>query len=116
MRKSNLSNFIFIKSLIVVFFISSSAFSADIKRNYLEPSFSIFIGLDFITNYHLRVVELFSKAYERKSSNNEVKIRAIVTPSFSPEYVIGVRLYVVRAEWTNMLKITLHYDRGLGHC
>jgi hypothetical protein len=52
--------------------------------DYLEPEESLFTGI-FMPDYYEMVLSAFSAAYER-----DVRARAIVFPSFHPEYAVGI--------------------------
>jgi len=79
------------KTLIVLLLVATNAYGAEIQKNYLKPELSIFTGFAEITDYYSKLVKVFSRAYENKSPENRIVIRVIVNPSFSSEYVIGIR-------------------------
>ena len=72
--------------VIFLLFITTNAYGEEIKKNHLQPEWSVFLGHEWMTDYYSKVVNVFSNAYE-----GNVKFRTIITPSFNPEYAIGVR-------------------------
>ena len=60
--------------------------NSSIASEYLEPEDSAFTGFAFDTEYQARVTTVMHEAFAR-----DVLVRMIGEPSFSPEYVLGVR-------------------------
>ena len=52
---------------------------------YLEPEDSLFTGI-FMPKYFVLVVSALEEAYKE-----DVRVRVLVFPSFSPEYAVGIR-------------------------
>jgi hypothetical protein len=66
--------------------MASNAVAAAIEKDHLEPPISAFTYVPIVTDYRADIVKIFKKAYDPS-----VRIKAFVLPSFSQEYVIGIR-------------------------
>lgn len=71
--------------ILVAMLIATPAIARNPVADHLVPEDTIYSGLDVTENYHDMVVSVLQDAYSK-----EVRIRAIVEPSFSPEFAVGV--------------------------
>ncbi len=72
---------------ILIVLLLNTAYASELKRNSLSTEISPFSGVTIVTDYYTYLVKIFSKAYRM----HKVQLKAVVTPSFRPEYMIGVR-------------------------